>query len=73
MDCYGAPEVIGKIGTDIMDNKCSWLINQALDRASSEQRALLEACTDFILISTIKITRFLSFVLKSNTIYGLPG
>ncbi len=42
LDCYGAPEVIGKIGTDIEDNKCSWLIVQALDRASPEQRALLE-------------------------------
>ncbi|KAJ3095581.1 Farnesyl pyrophosphate synthetase [Phlyctochytrium planicorne] len=42
LDCYGAPEQIGKIGTDIEDNKCSWLINQALFRASPEQRALLE-------------------------------
>ncbi|KAL0089465.1 farnesyl diphosphate synthase [Phycomyces blakesleeanus] len=43
LDCYGAPEVIGKIGTDIMDNKCSWLINQALFKANPEQRAVLEA------------------------------
>ncbi|KAI9267803.1 farnesyl pyrophosphate synthase [Sporodiniella umbellata] len=42
LDCYGAPEVIGKIGTDILDNKCSWLINQALDKASSEQRKVLD-------------------------------
>jgi farnesyl diphosphate synthase len=42
LDCYGAPEVIGKIGTDIEDNKCSWLINQALFQASPEQRSLLE-------------------------------
>ncbi|KAJ3117635.1 Farnesyl pyrophosphate synthetase [Phlyctochytrium bullatum] len=43
LDCYGTPEQIGKIGTDIEDNKCSWLINQALDRASPEQRAVLDA------------------------------
>ncbi|CAG8469507.1 13242_t:CDS:10 [Ambispora leptoticha] len=42
LDCYGDPSFIGKIGTDIEDNKCSWLINQALDRASSEQRKLLD-------------------------------
>lgn len=42
LDCYGAPEVIGKIGTDIMDNKCSWLINQALAKANPEQRKVLD-------------------------------
>ncbi|KAI9595628.1 farnesyl pyrophosphate synthase [Syncephalis fuscata] len=43
LDCFGAPEVIGKIGTDIEDNKCSWLIVQALDRVNAEQRQILEA------------------------------
>ncbi|KAI9798663.1 MAG: Farnesyl pyrophosphate synthetase [Piccolia ochrophora] len=42
LDNFGAPETIGKIGTDIQDNKCSWLINQALQRASPEQRQVLE-------------------------------
>ncbi|KAL8954795.1 MAG: hypothetical protein Q9193_007080 [Seirophora villosa] len=44
LDAYGAPEVIGKIGTDIMDNKCSWIINQALERADPQQRKLLDEC-----------------------------
>lgn len=43
LDCYGKPEVIGKIGTDIEDNKCSWLVVQALSRASDAQLALLRA------------------------------
>ena len=44
LDAYGSPEVIGKVGTDILDNKCSWMINQALDRASPEQRKTLDDC-----------------------------
>jgi farnesyl diphosphate synthase len=30
--------VIGKIGTDIEDSKCSWLVVQALSRVSPKQR-----------------------------------
>jgi farnesyl diphosphate synthase len=41
-DCYGAPEVIGKIGTDIQDRKCSWLVVQALKKATPAQRQILE-------------------------------
>ncbi|KAH9261884.1 hypothetical protein BASA81_000540 [Batrachochytrium salamandrivorans] len=42
LDCYGAPEVIGKIGTDIEDAKCSWLVVQALDRVNTEQRQIIK-------------------------------
>jgi len=42
IDCFGDPELTGKVGTDIEDNKCSWLIVQALSRADDEQRAALE-------------------------------
>jgi farnesyl diphosphate synthase len=42
LDCYGLPEVIGKIGTDIQDNKCSWLVVQALKVATPEQKKVLE-------------------------------
>eukprot|EP00887_Chlorella_sp_A99_P003158 scaffold9.g3158.t1 len=55
LDCFGDPEVIGKVerelmlrgvesrvGTDIEDNKCSWLVVQALERASEQQRKVIE-------------------------------
>lgn len=42
LDCYGDPETIGKVGTDIQDNKCSWLVVQALNRATHAQRKVLE-------------------------------
>ena len=44
LDCYGDPEVIGKIGTDIQENKCSWLVIQALKKATPAQRKVLEVC-----------------------------
>jgi farnesyl diphosphate synthase len=42
LDCFGNPEVIGKVGTDIQDNKCSWLVVQALNLCSPGQRKVLE-------------------------------
>ncbi|QBM89527.1 farnesyl diphosphate synthase [Metschnikowia aff. pulcherrima] len=42
LDCFGTPEQIGKIGTDIKDNKCSWVVNQALLHANEEQRRILD-------------------------------
>ena len=42
LDCYGDSTRIGKIGRDIEDGKCSWLIVQALKLASTEELLLLE-------------------------------
>jgi hypothetical protein len=44
LDCYGHPDMIGKIGTDIKDHKCSWLIVQALLRVTPQQRTVIEVC-----------------------------
>lgn len=42
LDNFGDPAHMGKIGTDIMDNKCSWLVNLALEVATPEQRKVLD-------------------------------
>nr|XP_040260059.1 farnesyl pyrophosphate synthase isoform X3 [Aegilops tauschii subsp. strangulata] len=41
LDCFGDPEVMGKIGTDIEDFKCSWLFVQALVRVDERQKDIL--------------------------------
>ncbi len=43
LDCYADAATLGKIGTDIQDNKCSWLVVQALAKATPEDVALLKA------------------------------
>ena len=43
LDYAGTPEQIGKVGTDIVDNKCSWCVNVALGVVTPEQRAVLDA------------------------------
>jgi farnesyl diphosphate synthase len=41
LDSTADAETLGKVGTDIIDNKCSWCINAALSVASKEQREVL--------------------------------
>ena len=41
LDCFADADVLGKIGTDIQDNKCSWLVCTALQSASPTQRATI--------------------------------
>jgi len=42
LDFSATPEQLGKIGTDIIDNKCSWCINTALAVATPAQRKVLD-------------------------------
>ncbi|KAI9040421.1 putative DNA repair protein [Aspergillus affinis] len=44
LDVFGDPDVTGKVGTDIQDNKCSWVINEALSGCSGPQRQILDEC-----------------------------
>ncbi|KAF8820106.1 polyprenyl synthetase superfamily protein [Cardiosporidium cionae] len=41
LDAYAPSEILGKIGTDIEERKCSWLLLQALERISPEEKAQL--------------------------------
>ncbi|KAF8062285.1 isoprenoid synthase domain-containing protein [Lyophyllum atratum] len=42
LDFSAPPEVLGKVGTDIVDNKCSWCINTAMALCTPEQRRVLD-------------------------------
>lgn len=44
LDAFGKPEVLGKIGTDIQDHKCTWLCIEALKRMNAQQRNIYNAC-----------------------------
>lgn len=43
LDAFGDPETIGKVGTDIEDNKCSWLICTVLQHATDAQKEIIKA------------------------------
>ena len=42
LDCFAPPEKLGKIGTDILDNKNSWVVNIALQSVTPAQRKILD-------------------------------
>jgi farnesyl diphosphate synthase len=39
---FGDFEVLGKNSTDIEERKCTWLVTQALQRVTPEQRKILK-------------------------------
>lgn len=41
LDNFADPTTLGKLGTDMQDGKCSWLVCQALKRVNKQQRAIL--------------------------------
>ena len=42
LDCFGNQEITGKIGTDIQDNKCTWLAVLCMQRATDEQKEIMK-------------------------------
>ncbi|KAL6651894.1 hypothetical protein ACP70R_010819 [Stipagrostis hirtigluma subsp. patula] len=59
LDCFADPSAIGKIGTDIEDHKCSWLIVHALGHADRRQIDVLHnnyGKKDSTCVSNVKST-----------------
>ncbi|MEQ2173812.1 hypothetical protein GOODEAATRI_001288 [Goodea atripinnis] len=69
LDCYGDPAVTGKIGTDIQDNKCSWLVVKALEVMTPEQKSVLEACYGRKDESSVAKVKELYNALQMPTLY----
>lgn len=44
MDCFTPPEILGKVGMDIQDAKCSWLAVTFLAHANESQKKLFKEC-----------------------------
>lgn len=44
LDCFGNPEITGKIGTDIQENKCTWLSVLCMQRAARDQKEIMKEC-----------------------------
>lgn len=44
LDCFDSLKNLGKIGTDIQDNKLSWLAVSCMERANDEQKQIMIDC-----------------------------
>lgn len=69
LDCYGKVETMGKVGSDIEEGKCTWLVVVALQRVTPKQRKILEVSIKFIkffLSPVPSLSRVFRFLCKFN-------
>ena len=57
LDCYGDVQLIGKIGTDIQERKCSWLVVQAIKLLKDNDQTRQILCENYGIDDPIKIQR----------------
>ena len=43
-DCFGDPDITGKVGTDIEEGKCCWNVVTALQYCTEDQKKTLSQC-----------------------------
>ena len=71
LDCYGDVSQTGKIGTDIQERKCSWLIVQAIriSEEKSNERALLRENYGFDDEAKVKLVKGVYEHLNLKQVY----
>ena len=69
LDCYGDPAVMGKVGRDIEDGKCSWLVVQALERVTAEEKEILKENYGKDDDKSVRIVKNLYKKLDLETVY----
>lgn len=66
LDCFGNTEVTGKIGTDIQDNKCTWLSVLAMQRSTDEQKRIMKECYGQKGVQSLKNFIYITVYLLCN-------
>lgn len=69
LDAFGDPEVLGKVGTDIADNKCSWLVIKAMEKCTQTQLGTLKSNYGRKDSESQERVRMLYKLLELDTVY----